>query len=101
MGQSRCVKMPTGQFCPHAPQVVHSYTALVKSSSSLRSTSPGPKSVALSPSVERMNSRNMRIFSGGETAGLPVTSWTGQCFRHSPHWVQASISRTCLEKALR
>src|SRR5512143_1731700 len=93
MGQRRCVKMPTGQFCPQAPQVVHSYTARVKSSSSLRSAPPGPKSSAFRPWLLRMNSRNMRIFSGGEILALPDTSWMGQCLRHSPHWVQASSSR--------
>ena len=55
----------------------------------------GPTSRALRPSVDRRNSRNIRIFSGGEMAALPVTVCTGQCFRHSPHCVQASISISC------
>jgi len=71
VGQKPLVKMPTGQFWPQAPQVVHSYTAFAKSSRSFRLASPGPKSLALRPSVDRMSSRNIRIFSGGETLRFP------------------------------
>src|SRR5208337_3343445 len=85
VGQSLWVKMPTEQCSPQAPQVVHSNTAFVKSSSNLRSISLGPNSRALRLSEVLMNSLKIRIFSGGEIEGSLVTSCTGQYLRHSPH----------------
>ena len=97
VGQSRCVEDPHGTVLAAGAAGGALVDRLGEILEQLRGRPrPAPTSGALSPSVARRNSRNIRIFSGGEIAGLPVTSWTGQCFRHSPHWVQASISRSCL-----